>query len=87
MLAVLFYRGRPVPCNYSRRSSVSQMGMDSVLGSSVSRTRHLYFACVALASTYFIGLAIGIDLALDGAALLGFVAAIHSLPIVQRREA
>jgi uncharacterized membrane protein HdeD (DUF308 family) len=32
------------------------------------------------ASTYFIGLAIGIDLALDGAALIGFAAAIHSLP-------
>jgi uncharacterized membrane protein HdeD (DUF308 family) len=31
-------------------------------------------------STYFIGLAIGIDLILDGAALVGFAAAIHSLP-------
>ena len=32
------------------------------------------------ASTYFIGLAIGIDLLFDGAALIGFAAAIHSLP-------
>jgi len=32
------------------------------------------------ASTYFIGLAIGIDLIFDGAALIGFAAAIHSLP-------
>lgn len=32
------------------------------------------------ASTYFIGLAIGIDLIFDGAALMGFAGAIHSLP-------
>ena len=32
------------------------------------------------ASSYFVGLAIGIDLVLDGSALLGFAAAIHSLP-------
>lgn len=32
------------------------------------------------ASTYFIGLAIGIDLIFDGAALTGFAGAIHSLP-------
>ena len=34
-------------------------------------------------STYFIGLAIGIDLIFDGAALVGFAGAIHSLPQVQ----
>jgi uncharacterized membrane protein HdeD (DUF308 family) len=39
------------------------------------------------ASTYFVGLAIGIDLVLDGAALLGFAAAIHSLPITETRTA
>jgi len=32
------------------------------------------------ASAYFIGIAIGIDLIFDGAALIGFAAAIHSLP-------
>lgn len=32
------------------------------------------------ASTYFVGLAIGIDLTFDGAALVGFAGAIHSLP-------
>jgi uncharacterized membrane protein HdeD (DUF308 family) len=32
------------------------------------------------ASTYFIGMAIGIDLVFDGAALIGFAAAIRSLP-------
>ena len=32
------------------------------------------------ASTYFIGLAIGIDLIFDGSALVGFAGAIHSLP-------
>ena len=37
----------------------------------------------AAISTYFIGLAIGIDLVLDGAALVGFAGAIHSLPKVQ----
>ena len=39
------------------------------------------------ASTYFIGLAIGIDLIFDGAALTGFAGAIHSLPKVQPRTA
>jgi uncharacterized membrane protein HdeD (DUF308 family) len=38
-------------------------------------------------STYFIGLAIGIDLLFDGAALVGFAGAIHSLPSVQSRAA
>jgi len=32
------------------------------------------------ASNYFIGMAIGIDLILDGVALIGFAGAIHSLP-------
>ena len=31
------------------------------------------------ASTYFIGIAIGVDLIFDGAALVGFAGAIHSL--------
>jgi uncharacterized membrane protein HdeD (DUF308 family) len=35
------------------------------------------------ASTFFIGLAIGIDLIFDGVALVGFAGAIHSLPKVQ----
>jgi uncharacterized membrane protein HdeD (DUF308 family) len=40
------------------------------------------------ASNYFIGLAIGIDLILDGASLIGFAGAIHSLPnTVQQRRA
>jgi uncharacterized membrane protein HdeD (DUF308 family) len=39
------------------------------------------------ASTYFIGLAIGVDLILDGGALIGFAGAIHSLPKVQARTA
>jgi len=39
------------------------------------------------ASTYFVGMAIGIDLVLDGGALLGFAAAIHSLPVAQTRTA
>ena len=39
------------------------------------------------ASTYFIGLAIGVDLILDGGALTGFAGAIHSLPKVQARTA
>jgi len=40
-----------------------------------------------IAGTYFIGLAIGIDLIFDGAALAGFAVAIHSLPTMQRRAA
>jgi uncharacterized membrane protein HdeD (DUF308 family) len=39
------------------------------------------------ASTYFIGLAIGVDLIFDGGALIGFAGAIHSLPKVQARAA
>ncbi len=38
------------------------------------------------ASTFFIGLAIGIDLMFDGAALVGFAVAIHSLPKVEGRD-
>lgn len=38
-------------------------------------------------STYFVGLAIGIDLIFDGAALTGFAAAIHGLPKLQARTA
>ena len=38
-------------------------------------------------STYFIGIAIGTDLIFDGAALLGFAGAIHSLPAAQTRAA
>lgn len=37
-------------------------------------------------SSYFIGLAIGIDLILDGGALVGFAGAIHSLPKVQESK-
>jgi uncharacterized membrane protein HdeD (DUF308 family) len=39
------------------------------------------------ASTYFIGLAIGIDLIFDGAALTGFAGAIQSLTKVLTRTA
>jgi len=39
------------------------------------------------ASSYFVGLAIGVDLVLDGSALLGFAAAIHSLPVTRTRTA
>jgi uncharacterized membrane protein HdeD (DUF308 family) len=39
------------------------------------------------ASTYFIGLVIGIDLIVDGASLVGFATAIHSLPRLQLRKA
>jgi uncharacterized membrane protein HdeD (DUF308 family) len=39
------------------------------------------------ASTYFIGLVIGIDLILDGASLIGFATAIHSLPDLQLNRA
>ena len=39
------------------------------------------------ASTYFIGVMIGVDLIFDGAALIGFATAIHSLPNLQLRKA
>lgn len=45
------------------------------------------FASWPAASTYFVGMAIGIDLFFDGAALLGFAFAIHSLPAAQTRTA
>ena len=37
-----------------------------------------------MASTYFVGMVIGIDLIFDGASLVGFAGAIQSLPRVQR---
>jgi uncharacterized membrane protein HdeD (DUF308 family) len=39
------------------------------------------------ASTYFIGMVIGIDLIFDGGALIGFAGAIHSLPKLQSKGA
>ena len=39
------------------------------------------------ATTYFIGVVIGVDLLFDGASLIGFAGAIHSLPDVQSRTA
>jgi uncharacterized membrane protein HdeD (DUF308 family) len=39
------------------------------------------------ASTYFIGVMIGVDLIFDGASLIGFATAIHSLPDLQLRKA
>lgn len=48
------------------------------------------FATWSATSTYFIGIAIGIDLIFDGAALIGFSAAVRSLPTTtqeQRRAA
>lgn len=39
------------------------------------------------ASNYFIGLVIGIDLIVDGASLVGFATAIHSLPNLQLKKA
>jgi uncharacterized membrane protein HdeD (DUF308 family) len=39
------------------------------------------------ASTFFIGVVIGVDLIVDGAALIGFAAAIHRLPDLQLRKA
>jgi len=39
------------------------------------------------ASTYFVGVMIGVDLIFDGAALIGFATAIHSLPDLQLRKA
>jgi uncharacterized membrane protein HdeD (DUF308 family) len=39
------------------------------------------------ASSYFVGMAIGIDLILDGGALLGFASAIHSLPVTEPEAA
>ena len=36
------------------------------------------------ASTYFVGIVIGVDLIFDGASLVGFASAIQSLPKVQR---
>jgi uncharacterized membrane protein HdeD (DUF308 family) len=40
-----------------------------------------------VASAFFVGMVIGIDLIFDGAALVGFAAAIHSLPTLQTRAA
>lgn len=47
----------------------------------------LLLASWPVASTYFIGMVIGIDLIFDGAALIGFAVAIRSLPEVQLSRA
>jgi uncharacterized membrane protein HdeD (DUF308 family) len=39
------------------------------------------------ATTYFVGIVIGIDLLFDGGSLIGFASAIHSLPTVQESAA
>jgi uncharacterized membrane protein HdeD (DUF308 family) len=39
------------------------------------------------ATTYFVGVVIGVDLIFDGAALVGFAGAIHSLPETQQSAA
>jgi uncharacterized membrane protein HdeD (DUF308 family) len=39
------------------------------------------------ASTFFVGVVIGIDLIFDGASLVGFAGAIHSLPRLEQRRA
>jgi uncharacterized membrane protein HdeD (DUF308 family) len=39
------------------------------------------------ASSYFVGVVIGVDLIFDGASLVGFASAIQSLPKVQKRAA
>jgi uncharacterized membrane protein HdeD (DUF308 family) len=40
-----------------------------------------------ISSIWFIGFAIGVDLVLDGASLVGFATAIHSLPMLTAHEA
>ena len=60
----------------------------TVFSGVVSMVLGLYLlATWPTASTYFIGLAIGVDLILDGGALIGFAGAIHSLPKIQARTA
>jgi uncharacterized membrane protein HdeD (DUF308 family) len=44
-------------------------------------------ATFATATTYFVGIAIGVDLVFDGGALVAFGAAIHSLPSAQSYKA
>ncbi len=39
------------------------------------------------ASTFFVGVVIGVDLIFDGASLVGFASAIHSLPQTQQKAA
>ncbi len=58
----------------------------TVFSGSVSAFLGMYLlATWPAASTYFLGLAIGIDLIFDGAALTGFAGAIHSFPSAQTK--
>ena len=60
----------------------------TVLSGLVSLILGIYLlATWPAASAYLIGIVIGIDLIFDGGALVGFAAAIHSLPEVHRRAA
>jgi uncharacterized membrane protein HdeD (DUF308 family) len=40
-----------------------------------------------VSSVWFIGFAIGVDLIVDGASLIGFATALHSLPYVAAQRA
>lgn len=58
----------------------------TVFGGAVSVALGLYLlGAWSTTSTYFIGIAIGTDLIFDGASLLGFAGAIHSLPAAETR--
>lgn len=87
LLAALFIVGglfRGVGCGCY---SFSQVG-GTVFSGLVSVILGIYLLTTwPTASTYFIGMVIGIDLMFDGAALIGFARAIHSLPKLQSTAA
>lgn len=87
VLAALFFIGGLYRIIAASAIKFPRWGWTAVAGA-ISMALGVYLVSNwAGASMYFIGLAIGIDLIVDGGALVGFSAAIHSLPRVQTRTA
>ena len=80
LLAILFIVGGLYRAIASSIIQYPRWGWTFVAGL-VSVALGIYLLVIwPAANTFFFGLAIGIDLIFDGAALVGFAAAIHSLP-------
>ena len=87
VLAVLFIVGGIFRASAAGTIQFPRYGW-TVFAGLVSVALGVYLlATFPAASTYFVGLAIGIDLIFDGGALVGFAGAIHSLPSLQTRAA
>lgn len=87
LLAVMFIVGGLFRAIASSVIQFPRWGWTFVSGL-VSLALGIYLTVIwQTASTFFVGLFIGIDLIFDGAALAGFAGALHSLPTTSQRKA